>query len=250
MLAFDLTANAGVAETIFDAGDLVIVTAALSSPDVCMHEPARARAVNVDGAIRTIGAALTRGARVVFLSSDTVYGETQSPVDESTPPNPAGAYAGMKHEVEKRFADEAGVKMVRLSYVFSAHDRFTSHLIRCAETGEVVQIFHPFMRAVVHLEDVVDAILGIGSRWNSFAARIINLGGPQLLSLIDYAEILRDVALPNLRFSVTEPAEAFFTGRPRAIDMRSPIFEGILGRPARTLKDAAILEFKGKHQAL
>jgi dTDP-4-dehydrorhamnose reductase len=130
-------------------GDVVCLAAAISSPDVCAREPEFARSINVVGTSRFVDRALERGARVIFLSSDTVYGERSQPFDESAPCVPAGAYAAMKHEVERQFIDRAGFKILRLSYVVSARDRFTRYLVSCAERGEEADIFDPFVRAVV-----------------------------------------------------------------------------------------------------
>jgi dTDP-4-dehydrorhamnose reductase len=58
---------------------------------------------------------LDRDARVVFFSTDTVYGEQPEPFDESRPCRPLGVYAELKHEVERRFAAAPGFKTKRSS---------------------------------------------------------------------------------------------------------------------------------------
>jgi nucleoside-diphosphate-sugar epimerase len=225
------------------AGDAVLLSAAISSPDICACEHDWAWSVNVTGTSSFIQSVIDRGAHVVFFSSDTVYGERADGFDETAVCNPAGEYAEMKREVERRFSGNASFKAIRLSYVFSREDKFSRYLAGCAERNEEADLFHPFFRAIVHRDDVVEGALALAARWNEFPEQIINFGGPQVLSRVDFAECLREVCLHDLRFKVTEPDADFFKNRPRVIAMTSPVFARLLGRPQRTLREAARLEF-------
>lgn len=236
------------ASTVFDYGlilpdDTVFMTAAISAPDVCAREYSRAWAVNVTGTSEFITQVISSGGRVVFFSSDTVYGERGNAFDETAKSNPAGEYAEMKAEVEKRFLGHTLFKSIRLSYVFSREDKFTRYLSGCATCGEEVELFHPFYRAIVHRDDVVEGALALARRWDEFPQQAINFGGPEVLSRIDFAECLQRIALPSLRFRVTEPGDEFFKNRPRVIAMSSDILPMLLGRPTQTLAEAARIEF-------
>jgi nucleoside-diphosphate-sugar epimerase len=224
-------------------GDVVFLTAAISAPDICAREHERAWAVNVTGTSAFISNVIEQGARVIFFSSDTVYGEREQPFDELAPCNPAGEYAVMKREVAQRFAGNSGFKALRLSYVFSLEDKFTRYLIGCAQKNEEAELFHPFCRAIVHRDDVVAGALALAQRWDEMPEQIINFGGPQVLSRVEFAECLREVHLHNLQFRVTQPDEAFFHNRPRVIAMTSPVFARLLGRSPHSLCEAARLEF-------
>lgn len=228
--------------------DVVLVTAAISAPDICSREFERAWAVNVTGTSSFIGRAMSRGARIVFFSSDTVYGERADEFDETAACNPAGDYAVMKHEVEKMFLGNPAFKTIRLSYVFSREDKFTRYLIGCAERGEDAEIFHPFYRAVVHRDDVVQGAIALAQRWGEFPQSVINFGGPGVIARTEFAQTLKDTVLPALRFRQIEPEPEFFANRPRVIQMKSSLLAPLLGRPARSLREAAQLEFdqKGK----
>jgi dTDP-4-dehydrorhamnose reductase len=223
---------------------VVFLTAAVSSPDICARECERARAVNVIGTSTFIKNAIERGARVIFFSSDTVYGEREEEFDEDTACNPAGEYAAMKREVELRFAGNPSFKAIRLSYVFSREDKFTQYLSSCAQRNEEAKLFHPFFRSIVYRDDVVEGALALAERWHEFPEQVINFGGPQILSRVDFAEHLRNIHLHALRFKVTEPNADFFLNRPRIIAMNSPIFTRLLGRVPHTFFEAAHLEFK------
>jgi dTDP-4-dehydrorhamnose reductase len=223
--------------------DVVLITAAISAPDICAREHERAWLVNVIGTSDFIANIIARGGRVIFFSSDTVYGEQDKEFDERASCNPAGEYAEMKQEVEKRFLGNPLFKTIRLSYVFSKEDKFTKYLWGCAERDEEAEVFHPFYRAVVHRDDVVDGALALALRWDEFPQQVINFGGPEILARTEFAETMQQSALPRLRFRVTEPAAKFFENRPRIIAMKSPVLPKLLGRPVRTLLEAANIEF-------
>lgn len=224
-------------------GDVVFLAAAISAPDICAREYSRAWAVNVTATSDFIALVISRGARVIFFSSDTVYGERSDVFDETANSNPAGEYAGMKAEVERRFLEHPLFKSIRLSYVFSREDKFTKYLSGCAERDEDAELFHPFYRAIVHRNDVVEGVLALAQHWDEFPQQVINFGGPDVLSRMDFAECLQCNAFPSLRFRTTEPGNEFFKNRPRVIAMSSDILPKLLGRPSRTLAEAVRIEF-------
>ena len=110
-----------------EAPDLVIHAAAHTDVDGCERDPARSYEVNVRGTVGVARAAAARGARVVFLSSDYVFGGTASvPYAEDAPCAPVGVYARSKHAGETRvldsLRDNAGrVYVVRTSWLFGEH---------------------------------------------------------------------------------------------------------------------------------
>lgn len=228
---------------IIQSSDVVLLTAAISAPDICAREHDRAWAVNVTGTAEFISKVMARGGRVIFFSSDTVYGERGDEFDERAACNPAGEYAEMKHEVEKRFLGNPLFKTIRLSYTFSCEDKFTKYLGVCAERREEAEIFHPFHRAVIHRDDVVAGAIALTQRWDEFPQGIINFGGPEVLARTEFAKILKNTALRNLCFRVIEPDANFFVNRPRVIQMSSPALSSLLERDAHTLSEAARIEF-------
>jgi dTDP-4-dehydrorhamnose reductase len=243
MLRLDLLRPQDFDYARLGAADVVTLAAGISAPDACARDPERAWALNVEGTAQFMQRALERGARVIFFSSDTVYGEREDEFDEAAPSNPAGAYSTMKHALEERFAGDPRVRTLRLSYVFSNEDRFTQYLRGCAGRNQKAEIFHPFYRAVVHREDVVDGVLALARRWEEFPQAVLNFGGPEVIPRTEFAQALKDRALPRLEFATVEPAADFFVQRPRVIRMRSPHLAALLGRPSRRLREAISLEF-------
>ena len=229
--------------TSIKEGDVIIFAAAISEPSVVSAQFQKALAVNVESTGEFIETALGKGCKVLFLSSDAVYGDVETGFDESHPTNPKGAYAEMKAVVEKRFEGNPNFKALRLSYNFFKDDRFTKYLRQCAESGVEAEIFDPLTRAVVHRDDTVDAILSIAANWDNAEGQYINCGGPQVLSRQQFTEIVKNIALPNLKFKVTQPPAKFYGDRAAFSEMHSPNLEKILGRPRHTVQQAVELEF-------
>lgn len=234
---------------VVNAGDTVFVAAGVSSPDTCSRKPDHAWNVNVEGTSAVISNVLATGADVVFLSSDTVYGEREDEVGESASSRAEGSYAIMKREVEERFAGQATFKTARLSLVFSYEDKFTTYLRGCAHRRKVAEVYHPFQRAVVHLDDVTEGMLALSRRWSEVTHDVVNFGGPEMVSRLHLAGILKETVLPGLRYRLVDPGADFFRNRPRTIRMKSSILASLLDRPPRLLREAAGLEFSRKGEA-
>lgn len=225
------------------ANDIVFFAAAMSSPDRCSREHSQAWAMNVTGTKIVINNVISRGGRVVFFSSDTVYGNCIGETKETAICNPLGYYAEMKYEVERSFLGEPLFKSIRLSYVFSRSDKFTMYLLRCAERNEEAEIYDPFCRAVVHLDDVVGSALALAINWERYSQNTINVGGPKLLSRREFSDVIRSIAAHGLRYRVVAPDAEFFSTRPRFINMVSPVLTSLLAREPHSLFDAAKIEF-------
>ncbi len=99
--------------------DALVHLAAISSPAQAAAEPARARAVNVQGTLNLARAVLAHApaCRFLFISSAEVYGNaflSPRPVTEETIPEPATPYACTKAETEAALAALPGLKWLRL----------------------------------------------------------------------------------------------------------------------------------------
>lgn len=233
-----------------NAEDVVLVTAAVSSPDICLNQYDMAKAVNVVGTGYFVERCLDRGARVLFFSSDTVYGPGEVERSETAHCHPSGGYAVMKREVEARFEPHPAFKILRLSYVFSREDKFTAYLMACSRECKVAEIFHPLSRRSVYLVDLLDLLEIICRSWEKVTDRIINVCGPELLSRVDMTNLFREVVSPSLHFKVVKPPPDFFVARPSIINMSDRNFTRVLGRLPRTIRDAFHAEFDVKEVIL
>ena len=60
---------------------------------------------------------------------------------------------------------------------------------------------------------------------------------------MQFADILKKSVFTKLKTEVTTPGDKFYNDRPAIVSMRSNLLEKVLGRPARSIEDAATLEF-------
>jgi len=226
---------------ILREGDCVVLTAAVSSPDVCCRETAMARQVNVDGSAIFIRRCLERQCRVLFFSSDTVYGASNS-VDpivfvETSSRNPVGLYGAMKKEIEDMFLGKPGFCSLRLSYVVSLTDKFTSYLVSCGQHGREAEIFHPFRRSVIGLKDVVAAVGALSDIPDTRLPSACNLCGPQCLSREEIAVVCREVLCPDLQWRLVRPDSGFYAARPEKICLESLYLTDVLGRSPAGIRE-------------
>lgn len=99
--------------------DAIVIAAAERRPDVCEHDPASARALNVD-AVRTIASAARQyGAWVLSISTDYVFDGSAPPYRIDDPAAPLNAYGRSKLEGERALAESTDFGCVlRLPLLF------------------------------------------------------------------------------------------------------------------------------------
>ena len=230
--------------TSIKEGDVIIFAAAISEPSVVSAQFEKAFAVNVESTGEFIETALGKGCKVLFLSSDAVYGDVESGFDESHPTNPKGAYAEMKAVVEKRFEGNPNFKALRLSYNFYKDDRFTKYLRQCAESGvEASKFLILLQEPVVHRDDTVDAILNIAADWDNADGQYINCGGPEVMSRQRFTEIVKRVALPTLKLKLLHHLQSFMEIEQHLVKCISYL-EKILGRKRHTVQEAVLVWYE------
>lgn len=202
--------------------DYVIFTAAISGPDKCATDFDECWSINVTGTIYFIQEALKRKCKVLFFSSDAVFGDKRREVyDEFSCLDATTPYGRMKKEVEIHFKKEKGFKAVRLSYVASAKDKFISYCLGCMKDGQVADVFHPFYRNVITVSDVVIAVLWMIKHWDGFSNQILCLAGRELVSRVRIADELNQIYDNRLHYTISKPKESFYQNRPCITQMRS-----------------------------
>ncbi|WP_428737615.1 NAD-dependent epimerase/dehydratase family protein [Sulfurimonas sp.] len=224
----------------------IIFLAAISSPDECNNNYEGAYKINVRGTIYFIKEALKRRARVLFFSSDVVYGDTVNEVNENSQTSPFGNYAKMKDKVEKTFFNKKNFKVFRLSYVLSNEDKYLSYLKNCIDKNEIAEVFHPFSRKVVFIEDVLEAIENIFKKWNEFDNQKFNICGEFDVSRKDIADFYNKAVGDGLNYNLLKPDEKFWEARPKDINITSLYLEKLLNRKPVTIEDAINKIVKGK----
>lgn len=162
----DLTEPEKFNYDILDGIDYVVFTAAISGPDKCAQDFDECWEVNVTGTTYFIREALKHDCRVLFFSSDAVFGDIPGAIyDEESITKAQTSYGRMKKEVEDRFKAEPDFKAIRLSYVASAKDRFITYCLNCMKNKETANVFHPFYRNVIAVSDVVEVVIFFALHW-------------------------------------------------------------------------------------
>ena len=227
---FNLATFRTLPSSTFREGDFAIILAAVSSPDLCEKQFDEVKAINLFGTKRLIAALLDEGVKVLFASSDAVYGEVPEPGDEKTACSPIGNYGKMKLEVEQEFESNQNFKSLRFSLISSPDDKFSRYLRQCATSKETASVFSNLHRSVIALDDVVEGVYRCLTDWCKIDSRAINFGGPDLLSRKDIAELFREKVDGRLSIEAVEAGIEFFLPRARCIALNSGVLEGILDR--------------------
>ncbi|MBR3823733.1 MAG: sugar nucleotide-binding protein [Lachnospiraceae bacterium] len=215
--------------------DYVIFTAAISGPDKCANEYEECWKINVEGTQFFIRKALDMGCRVLFFSSDAVYGDIPGYVySEMSETKAETPYGKMKKAIEDVFANDKSFKAIRLSYVVSAKDKFTSYCLKCIDTNEKAEIFHPFYRSCVMLSEVGRIVIWLMQHWKEFPHTFLNACGEELVSRVRMADELNRVANDRLEYDIVSPSAEFYRNRPRYTQMASLYLYDILERKSFT----------------
>lgn len=226
--------------------DYVIFTAAVSGPDQCADKFEESWDVNVTGTSYFIRHAIKCGCRVLFFSSDAVFGDrpemiyTEESVTKAKTP-----YGRMKKAVEDRFKGNFAFKAIRLSYVVSARDRFVSYCLECISNGKTADIFHPFYRNCIVVSDVVQTVSWIISHWDEYKPQFLNVAGAELVSRVRIADEVNRLCGNRLNYVITRPDETFYQNRPAITQMTSLYLQeyGIL--PDETFTEKIKKELRG-----
>ena len=221
---------------LIDSQTLLILLSAISSPDFCRQNFKEAYFTNVISTSRLIDFTLKRNGKVLFFSSDVVYGKKNIEFKEESVCNPIGEYAEMKRNVELKYLNNKNFKIIRPSYIFSLEDKFSKYLISSARSGEKVNIYHPLYRNIIFIDDLLEGTMKLIQNWNKIDFNIINFGGGKLLSRKDIANYYKKYFFNTLNIDITEPPLDFFDARPKVVNINSEKLEIILGRKTYDLE--------------
>lgn len=208
--------------SLLDDIDYLVFTAAISGPDKCAEDFDNCWKINVTGTSCFIRAAIERKCRVLFFSSDAVFGDNPGAIyKEDSETRGDTPYGRMKKAVEDEFKRSPLFKAIRLSYVASAKDRFITYCLDCIKNDEIAEVFHPFYRNVIVISDVVDIVIFFAKRWEEYGFVFLNAAGRELISRVRIADELNRHLGDKLKYTVLIPEERFFTNRPRITQMHS-----------------------------
>lgn len=202
--------------------DEVIFMAAISSPDLCTKQYDSSYKINVTSTAYFIEEALKRDCKVLFFSSDAVYGTNDSQIfNETSIAKPDTEYGSMKKNIEETFKGNPLFKAVRLSYVIAQNDKFTTYWKKCLENQEMVEVFHPFYRNCIFVEEVVEACISLLDSWETINSTFINICGNELISRVEILDQINRLNKDKLKYNILLDNEEFFKSRPRICNVES-----------------------------
>ena len=188
--------------------------AALVSVARSVEDPVVSNAVNVGGTLNVLTAARDSGVeRVVYASSSSVYGETETlPKTETMQTNPASPYAVSKLAAEnycRTFASVYGLRTISLRYfnVYGPRQKYGSYsgvipiFIQSISKGIAPTIYGDGLqtRDFTFVKDVVQANL-LSLERDVAPGSFFNIAGGHETSVNELAELLaRMMGRPDLR---------------------------------------------------
>jgi dTDP-4-dehydrorhamnose reductase len=189
----DLTKPAAAEELLSDfAADIVLHAAAMSRVLQCEAQPAQAESVNVDATAALIKQAASKGARVLFFSTDMVFAGDTGYYTERHRPSPKNVYGRTKLRAEKSVLEASPRNLVmRLNSVVGAAQgwgsSFTERVLSEISKVGRVQLFSDQFRSPIHVRSVVAVVSSLVEREMS---GVLHVGGPQRLSRVELGRAL------------------------------------------------------------
>ena len=225
--------------------DCIIILAAVSSPDVCARDFESSWRINVEGTITLISAAIERSIRVLFFSSDAVFGPDTNIFYEDSETNASTAYGKMKKVIEDTFKANSLFKAIRLSYVVSSSDRFIRYCLDCIKKGSTADVYHPFYRNCITVTNVVEIVVWLLLHWDTYSSWVLNAAGSELVSRLRLADELNRILEGRLQYLVRYPGDEFYTNRPAITQMKSKFLYELEIIPELSFSEAFRIEMQG-----
>ncbi len=200
-------------ENLLKDKPVVLMLRAMSSPSFVQQNPEESNQLNVIQTSQLIGECLAAGSKVIFTSSDVVYGHSDNTVfSESDNLNPFGLYASQKATIETLFQDNSDFFSLRLSLVTGNG----SKLLRILSEEKNPKIPVGVVRNPVHFKYVVATIKGLieYDSWQDISKSLVfNIGGRESLDIYELARRIAQKEQLNLPVKV-DRSELDLSSRP------------------------------------
>jgi len=162
----DLTDDATTRKLLFDLRpDTIVHCAAATSVDWCEDNPKRAEAINVQAAAVLAETAATLNARLVYVSTDSVFDGTKGDYAETDEPAPLNVYARSKLAGERETSRRnPSAMLARVSiYGWNAQnkDSLAEWVLRRLEEGRDVPGFTDVFFTPILVNDLVPVLFAM-----------------------------------------------------------------------------------------
>ncbi|MCA9956252.1 MAG: SDR family oxidoreductase [Anaerolineales bacterium] len=165
-------------------------------PDIIIHLAGSNRGSDMAAVIRlgagnVVWAAREVGARLIHLSTDSIFAGDAAPYDETAVPTPVNAYGRAKADAEAIVQQHANSVIVRTSLIYglAQMDHGTRWMADALAQGQLVTLFSNQIRNPVWVNSLCHALLELAHhRYTG----ILNVAGRQVLSRAEFALRLLD----------------------------------------------------------
>ena len=142
--------------------DWIVLAAAYTDVDGCELNPQLAAAVNTHGAVNVAKAAARVGSKLLFVSTDYVFGgKKNSPYETSDARNPINHYGKSKAEAEIKLTEMLpGCSIVRTSWLFGSGGKcFPDTILKVAANRDQIEVVNDQRGCPTYTLDLADAII-------------------------------------------------------------------------------------------
>ena len=246
--------------------DVIVHTAANSSPAACAKDPEGALAANAPGGLLDAIAAEHPDPKsrplLIYLSTDQVFKGDRGSYTPDSPAEPVNSYGRSKLAFETMLQKRKGQPHVilRSSNIigapspFSKATKFLQFLDdKLAQNTTPLDLFEDELRSFVHVDDVCRVILDLIRIWRAdktpfLSGATFHMGGPEPLSRVGLAERVAAARGFSLHLTDGKPKlrptqraalnEKMGYESPLDISMDSSALESLLGWKFQSMTDA------------
>ncbi len=194
----DITDADAVEKLISESNaDAVIHCAAFTNVDLAESEREACKKINYNGTLNIARACANRGIKLLYLSTDYVFGgDGETPFETDSPTAPCNYYGETKLDGEKAVAGICPKHfIVRISWVFGKNgNNFVKTMLRLAETRDEITVVNDQTGSPTYTKDLSELLCqmiktekygtyhatneGFCS-WAEFASKIMELSGAE-----------------------------------------------------------------------
>jgi dTDP-4-dehydrorhamnose reductase len=176
--------------------DIIIHTAALTSPAECMANKNLAREINVSGTENIVSAAEEEKARMIFISTDRVFSGDTGDYRETDPTGPRGHYGKTKlagEEIVESIASDCVI--LRLPLMYGPPSPFSSSFLGFMLDGfrnnSTLELFQDQFRTPIYVADAGHGIEIILDRPE--LTGVYHLGGSERINRSDFGYRMAEI---------------------------------------------------------
>lgn len=174
----------------------VIHLAALTNVDQGQSATGRMEQVNVRATGELARLCKQREIRLVYASTDLVYGQGDGPHIETETVTPLSHYARTKYEGEERLIETGGDFVIcRIANMYGppgpTSNSFSDWLTAGFTGGKKLPLYHDQFRSFLNTFDAARVLAELIEK--APAGEVYNLGGPQRLSRVEFGKLFAEV---------------------------------------------------------